>query len=878
MRTSTRWFVAGLMLCAGASAVCHASDAPAPMRATASSEWGQGYGAAQAVNGVAGIESDYWQTVEGQDKGAWVQIDLGRGVHVEAVTLTWARYQARVHCPPASVVILTGPSPGTADLAVVRRIGPDELPLDGETYGAGSTSSYTVPGQPLARYIRIAFPDGGQTPARYPGYLCIGEVEVAAPELVPRRIAVEGRFGEAVVDTTWPAVAGLRLRRPDGRLEPYSILAPTGHREWARNAYTYVVDGDGVRYESRWLPPAAVTPGRVAGGKGVRLRGIRLAAADGDPVAIEDWVLMPEGESLVWRIVRRFTRDIAVHLEGSPGLFSSFDARRLENSVTSTVWYDPSRIAAGPEPSYELVPLPGRVSQNHRQVILDRDASAVYKLWTSWPSATDARLSVSGGYLYRRGSYGFLSEAGATVHTGDSLRRAGEVEEITLRIAPQDAASTGYQLAVSIPDKDTEAKLRSFYGSLLNGGAVNDQAGYDFGNETDGWYYAGSAWMYGMALSAGVPATGEISAHPFDVARAMRGHLAHILATVGADGRACYGYNQGGEWVDDNLNTIIGTRAYMVHTGDVAFVRDHLPTLERMIGYFLARRDARGLFVLGDTGCHWYYDAVSISGTVGYYNAFLFKAALDLAEMEGAVGRLDKANELRAIADSVRSAFNAVLWREDLPGGPRYIDWIDSQGAAVTYFCDLCQWPPVAFGIASEEQARRMVVTADARLAELRRTSGYTGAAGLSALWPVPEALNAAASWQTFGVYMNGGSLLCQTYWEIMARCRAGDAVGAYDRLRRFAREAQRSRWVGDNSFTMQCLPQGDGEPYLADMVVVPAALVHGILGIQPTWDSLRVTPCLPPGWSGAQADILYKGKRHRVTIGPAGVAVCPVT
>ncbi|NLY00090.1 MAG: hypothetical protein GXY83_28660 [Rhodopirellula sp.] len=62
-------------------------------------------------------------------------------------------------------------------------------------------------------------------------------------------------------------------------------------------------------------------------------------------------------------------------------------------------------------------------------------------------------------------------------------------------------------------------------------------------------------------------------------------------------------------------------------------------------------------------------------------------------------------------------------------------------------------------------------------------------------------------------------------------------------------------------------MANGDGEPYLADMVAATAAAVHGVLGIESTWDKLIVTLCLPPDWPRAEADVLYKGRRHHVTI-----------
>lgn len=132
------------------------------------------------------------------------------------------------------------------------------------------------------------------------------------------------------------------------------------------------------------------------------------------------------------------------------------------------------------------------------------------------------------------------------------------------------------------------------------------------------------------------------------------------------------------EWVDDNLHTIIGTRFYLLHSADLDFVRQSLPALERMLTYFAQRRDPQGLFKLDDVGAHWYYHAITTSGVNGYYNAFFYKAACDLAEMERAAGRDLQAREYGTLAASIKAAFNRVFWKEDAPGGPRYLDWIDA--------------------------------------------------------------------------------------------------------------------------------------------------------------------------------------------------------
>ncbi|MEO7318020.1 MAG: trehalase family glycosidase, partial [Chthoniobacteraceae bacterium] len=391
---------------------------------------------------------------------------------------------------------------------------------------------------------------------------------------------------------------------------------------------------------------------------------------------------------------------------------------------------------------------------------------------------------------------------------------------------------------------------------------------YGFGNEVDGWDYAGSAWMKGLALLAGAPAPEPLASQPHPLPLAFRGHLARILGTIGADGRTRFGYNFSGEFVDDNLHTVIGCCAYLLYSGDTAFIRQQLPALERLLDGFIARRNADGLYD-GGTPQHWYYDAMPSSGVNTYHNAFFYKALLDLAQMERAAGSAEEATRYDQLAADVKAAINRVLWWEDAPDGPRYCDWITPQGERVAYAADVCQWPPLALGVASAEQARKVVATLDRRIAELEKEHGYTGAASLSAYWPVPASINTHPANQGFGNYMNGGSFLAQTYWEIVGRARAGDTAGAWRRLQRFGEGTARHGWCGNNWFTMRG-EIGHGacdEPYLSDMVVVPAALVQGLLGIRPTWEKLEVQPSLPADWRKVSAEVVWKGRRQHIRI-----------
>jgi len=167
-----------------------------------------------------------------------------------------------------------------------------------------------------------------------------------------------------------------------------------------------------------------------------------------------------------------------------------------------------------------------------------------------------------------------------------------------------------------------------------------------------------------------------------------------------------FGYNTPGSFTDDNIIQIIGGRAYYLYSGDLDFVRQQLPFYRRAVAWYLSKRNADGLVSLNPA--HWYYDAMGASGVTFYHNAFLYRALVDLAGLENAAGNpKEAAATCQAEAAKLKEAFNRVLWWEDAPGGPRYVDWITPNGTKIAYGADLCLFPPVAFGIATADQAKK---------------------------------------------------------------------------------------------------------------------------------------------------------------------------
>ncbi len=703
-------------------------------------------------------------------------------------------------------------------------------------------------------------------------------------------LRLDGKFGQVEIDPTRPALKSLTLRRPDGTLEPHSLLSPKGAPwqrgmvEWGTQALTFAADVTGRRFESRNRPPESVEKTD----QGITLRGVVLTDGSDEPVAKEDWTLKIEGDDLVWTVERTWLRELATSTTGTPALFFSTrpispnPSTILPNSVATTFWIAPDKLRGWHNPFYRPAAqsFGHKLAMDNNMVVIEPGGWAILKLFPAWQNETEPRFAAEGGHLYRRGHFGWLSEAGI-VSNPDVKRvyKAGEKEKTTLRLSAVPSAVSGHQLAVKADDPSgTIDTLRQFYGALFNGGCINDQVNYNFGNETDGWYYGGGSWMKGLPFLAGAPAADAASSRPLELPRAFRDNLQMIIGTEFEPGRTRFGYNLAGAYTDDNIIQVIGGRAYYLYSGDIDFVRQNLPFYRRAVALYLGNLNADGLVQLPGIS-HWYYDAMYATGVTTYHNAFLYRALIDLAGMELAAGNTAEASAAEAEAAKLKEAINRVLWWEDAPDGPRYCDWIQPDGTKIAYGADLCQFPPLAFGIASEEQAKKLISTIDRRIAVLEHENGYAGYASRSAYWPVPAIVNAHPVNQGFGNYMNGGSFLCMTYWEIMARAAAGDAEGAWNRLQKFA---EGTRLTGEKGFIGNNWIMEDGrigfgacdEPYLSDAIAVPGALVQGILGIRQTNDKLEVNPVLPAALQKASVEVVHLGMRKRVTIDGENVKI----
>jgi len=128
------------------------------------------------------------------------------------------------------------------------------------------------------------------------------------------------------------------------------------------------------------------------------------------------------------------------------------------------------------------------------------------------------------------------------------------------------------------------------------------------------------------------------------------------------------------------------------------------------------------------------------------------------------------------------------------------------------------------------------------------------------------------------GYKENAGIFCHNNPWVIIAETRLGNGDAAYDYYRRINPSAREA--IGD---LHRC------EPYVyAQMIAGRDAPTHGeaknswltgtaawnyyaitqwILGIQPSWDGLRIAPVIPKGWKGFSATRRYRGVTYRITV-----------
>jgi alpha-L-rhamnosidase len=105
-----------------------------------------------------------------------------------------------------------------------------------------------------------------------------------------------------------------------------------------------------------------------------------------------------------------------------------------------------------------------------------------------------------------------------------------------------------------------------------------------------------------------------------------------------------------------------GLRQYYENTGDIKFVKELWPVLQRQMDWFLNHKNTSGLFTVREFLLHLDNPLryqVCQGATV---NAFIYKAFNDASFLAGKLGKNEEASGFQKEAVSLKSAYNKLMW------------------------------------------------------------------------------------------------------------------------------------------------------------------------------------------------------------------------
>jgi len=599
----------------------------------------------------------------------------------------------------------------------------------------------------------------------------------------------------------------------------------------------------------------------------------------------ESWRLRLEGRRLEWTIEQTWLADTAVADAFAPGLFFAAHARW----GTATVFQLWDRDTAQ-DGFYGLEKAFGGTATTaaSRSVRATPGGWAIAKLLSHASPNGDLRATVS--HHLKKGE--LLNCMSLLAHTpwcepgaeksgagGPPAvsRCRGDTVALTLVLEPE-ASETGVKLAVDLsgPLQPAAATNRRFFDTHANCAILADTHDWRFGNTPSGYVAQFCSYMYSQIASLGTPAAplGPNVMSPGDVLAEQVGRTARHLIEHGT---ASAGY-QADTSLDILPSFLASFRDLLLLTGDRAWATARWDGAKRATAIIAGQMEQGGgmIATARDNG-NDYWDWISRNGRITSINVL---AAVGLrAQARTAQWLGDAAESRRAdgLADTLQDKFNAEFWSEERGC---YADWIDREGQPHFFLYAGPQLQAVTAGLVPPERARRLVETIRRRRHALGpewetcfslQTNFYDAEAYSMMLREYKSDVT------RFGQTMNGGCLVSWNFYWIGALVKAGLVDAAADAWQRVVRRFGATSLVeGCNYWDFSGKPSQTTwqeheliayEPFLSDQGLVSLALPRWLLGIEPSFDGIKVSPVLPANAYPARVTLTHLGRERTIEI-----------
>ena len=303
-----------------------------------------------------------------------------------------------------------------------------------------------------------------------------------------------------------------------------------------------------------------------------------------------------------------------------------------------------------------------------------------------------------------------------------------------------------------------------------------------------------------------------------------------------------------------------------------------------------------------------YWDNLCFGGYDGYSNALFYNALHSMAGIYRMLGGdyVAKAEELEALAVTVKAKFNELYWSDETG---RYIACIDSDGRRVDFGLTFHNFEILKYGLADADKAKSVFdwIDGDRIIEGEERTGADILSYGMNiqraisrrqlkdledrglrlaavtntipinnrenqklkvAWWHGPAGINVWGS-ASYGMHLeNGGYIFYPVFYELMARTEYEGAQSTIDRLADIAKVYEYNRLVSDlaASGSTNWLEGLNGE--FPESGLVPATYIYSLVGATASYDGLH----LAPAWGDAYEymgvrSLKYNGKSYDVKV-----------
>ncbi len=398
-----------------------------------------------------------------------------------------------------------------------------------------------------------------------------------------------------------------------------------------------------------------------------------------------------------------------------------------------------------------------------------------------------------------------------------------------------------------------------------------------------------------------------------------RQRLLDIAATQLSDGTCYHQYQPltkkgnadvGGDFYDDHLWLVLSTTAYVKETGDVSILDEpcayadvavpdgEQPTstlldhLELSLAYTLAKRGPRGLPLIGhadwndclNLNCFSTEpnESFQLAGDVEGSTAesvmiagLFLAAASEMERLYDHLGRDADARRVRAGYDDMLSVLETEAW-----DGEWYVRAFDAAGEPVgshvndegRIYIESQGWAVLGGAGLTNGRARRALDSVAEHLATengiVLQQPAYTRYhLELGEITSYPP-----------GVKENAGIFCHNNSWIHLAHCMLGDGDRAFEYYLSVCPSAKQSQidtyrlepYVYAQTIDGRDSPtfgQAKNSWLTGTAAWTFVVLSQGILGVTPSYDGLRIDPCIPTAWDGYEVTRRFRGSTFHITV-----------